>query len=361
MKLAFLYTDKRGKYIASHLAKYADVVDIDLSDIKIGPFIRTISTTLSFHINRSYWLNDYYRNPFIIDYLRKVYYQHIVSKGIGDVDAVLKFGVMVPCDYDIFKKSKLFLYADGIYDPDSIFWSAPRFGAFFSSLQKKIYESATVSFTFSDWARAQLHSRYAINLEKIVRCGWGPCLPVPSVKISKNVNPRKLIFVGNEIKRKGLDLLMDAYKRVRSKYYDVTLDVVGVNNFGGYRNDKGVKFYGQCDKGTVIDLLNQCHVLILPSRYDRSPHVIVEAMFYGVPVIVANTCGAPEPVVAGDCGIVVSVGSVNELENAIIEILSKPELYSRMSANAVNEAFAHWSWDKICKEMVNVIQKSLGD
>lgn len=360
MKIALIYSNKRAKFIASNLSKYADVIEIDLSDIELEPYAKIISSVFSFHFNRNNWQNDYSRNPFFLDYLYKIYTAHIRNKNIGSVDAILQVGVMFSCDYSILQSRKLFLYADGVYDPDNKFWLAFRFGEKFANMQKKIYESATLSFTFSNWARNQLNERYGIPLDKIVACGWGPCLPIPQHRVTKSGNPRRLIFIGYNPEIKGLDILLGAFRIVRKQFHDISLDIVGLENVFNFKlTEENIKYHGRCDKGEIIQLFDKTDVFILPSRYERSAHVILEAMFYGLPVITTNTCGTPEPVLSGQCGLVITPGSIPELVNAITKILQDPKGFHLMSENAVNEAFKNWSWEIVCRRIADNIKANI--
>lgn len=359
MRLAIVYTDKRGKYLVEACSKLCDVVEFNFSDIKIPLWVKCLSALVAIQFNRQDWSNDYYRNPIFVKYSSYIANKLLVKKNIGKVDAVLQFGLMFPVDYSILENPKVCIYADGVYDANNSYWKAPRFGNWFSGMQKKIYKKIDIALTFSEWARIQLHERYCILSEKIVKCGWGPCLPVPMGITVRSGAPRKLLFIGIEAKRKGLDVLLEAYRVVKGKFKDVSLDVVGVNEYPGAKSDANISFHGLCDKQSVIGFMSKADLFILPSRYERAGHVVVEAMSYGLPVIVTDTCGAPEPVIAGNCGYVVTPGSVSELSDAILKIVSNPVLAEKMSANAINEAVANWTWDKVCSQMMREIKITL--
>lgn len=176
MKIVFIYIDKRGKYIVPSLSKFCEVIALDLSGIKIPFYTKFISAALSLNLNRNSWRNDYFRNPFMFNYIKTLVNDYISKNNMNGVDAVLQFGCMFPIDLILFPNSKFFNYSDGVYDG---YWQAPRFGKKFAEMQKKMFDSSILSFTFSNWAKAQLNQIYGIPLNRIIKCGWGPCLQIP--------------------------------------------------------------------------------------------------------------------------------------------------------------------------------------
>lgn len=358
MKLVILYDTARGRFLADACSKYCDATGIDLSKKELSRWAKLLSASTSFHFNRRLWRNDYYRNPVLIAN-QKTASAKIIKKYSPVADAVLQFGVMFPCDYSVFGKAKLFIYSDGVYDPENANWYSPRFGGSFMRMQKTVYNQAAGAFTFSEWARRQHLTQYGLPENKVIRCGWGPCVPVPQETPEIKRRANRFVFVGLSAWVKGLDVLVTAFKTVKRNHPGVTLDVVGLEAEDAPAAVEGINFLGKCGPDRLASILGRAEVFVLPSRFDRSPHAVVEAMAYGLPVIVTDVYGAAEPVKAGECGLVIPPDSPDALIAAMDNLIEHPELVAEMSGRARREAEAAWSWEKVSVRMLKTIARTL--
>lgn len=93
----------------------------------------------------------------------------------------------------------------------------------------------------------------------------------------------------------------------------------------GYRSD-------------VPDLLRAGDIFVLPSHREGMPRSIIEAMLTGLPVVATNIRGSRELVIDGETGILVPVGSANDLANALRELVEDSALRNRMGAAGLMQA-----------------------
>ena len=102
--------------------------------------------------------------------------------------------------------------------------------------------------------------------------------------------PVRLLFVGRQAHRKGLDLLLPAFAQVRGRFGpDATLDVVSSFDDGWKPEGapEGVKFYREAPPIEVMSLMAKAHLFVMPSRVESYGIVYVEALSQGaVPVAV---------------------------------------------------------------------------
>ncbi|MEM7410409.1 MAG: glycosyltransferase family 4 protein [Myxococcota bacterium] len=173
--------------------------------------------------------------------------------------------------------------------------------------------------------------------------------------------PRSFLFVGQYTERKGVDVLIRAYRRYRRHVEDPwPLVCCGMGPLAdALRDEPGVE-----DRGfTQPDALNQFRLasgaFVLPSRYDAWPLAIVESCAAGLPVISSNACGsAVELVRPLHNGLVIPTGSEAALAEALARIhrshADLPEMGRRSSRMA--EAYSAQTWaDRViaaCEELV---------
>lgn len=87
-------------------------------------------------------------------------------------------------------------------------------------------------------------------------------------------------------------------------------------------------------------LLAEVDLLLMPSRYEGFPYVLLEALHSGVPVIATPVGGVSEAVEQGDCGRVVPMGDASALADTIEQLTRDAALREQLAANARRHAGA---------------------
>jgi glycosyltransferase involved in cell wall biosynthesis len=139
-----------------------------------------------------------------------------------------------------------------------------------------------------------------------------------------NIENVRLLFVGQLGARKGVPELLQALSGIPRLPFAWSITMAGDGDIGGARQmalelgilDR-VTFTGWLDSAQIRDLLESSDVLILPSHAEGFPMAIVEAFAYGVAVISSPVGAIAEVVLNNENGLLVSVGDVNALEQAI--------------------------------------------
>jgi len=167
--------------------------------------------------------------------------------------------------------------------------------------------------------------------------------PRPAVKRST----RRVLYVGEVSCAKGVDVLINAFARVKKSIPDAQLVI------GGKGRDRaqlealsqtlglgGVEFLGFVPETDLAELYASAALMVFPSRYGFGLSSL-EAMACGTPVVVAATLDAPEFV--SDAGLLVTPGDADELAASIERILAEPALREELSTKGIARA-AQYSW-----------------
>jgi glycosyltransferase involved in cell wall biosynthesis len=145
--------------------------------------------------------------------------------------------------------------------------------------------------------------------------------------------PKKFLFVGRLEPVKGLDLLLNAWGKIKEKHgWDLTL--IGDGSLKEkYTAVPGVTVKGFMQPEQLIEEISQFGVFILPSLYEPYGVVIHEFAAAGLPIIASDTCGAaPIFVRNGLSGFQFKTGDVSHLHYRLEEIISmNPEKLVKMS------------------------------
>jgi glycosyltransferase involved in cell wall biosynthesis len=78
----------------------------------------------------------------------------------------------------------------------------------------------------------------------------------------------------------------------------------------------------------MSDVYKSADALVLTSKQEGTPNVILEAMAYGVPVLATRVGGIPE-ILSEKCGILVDPDDQTELHAAAARLISNPDLRSK--------------------------------
>ncbi|HYQ43189.1 MAG TPA: glycosyltransferase family 1 protein [Polyangiaceae bacterium] len=166
--------------------------------------------------------------------------------------------------------------------------------------------------------------------------------PRPAVQRST----RRVLYVGEVSCAKGVDVLINAFARVRKAIPDAELVI------GGKGRDRAqleslseslglsAQFLGFVPEADLPELYASAAVMVFPSRYGFGLSSL-EAMACGTPVIVARTLDAPEFV--SDAGLLVTPGDAEELASSIGRILAEPSLREELTTKGIARA-AQYSW-----------------
>ena len=141
--------------------------------------------------------------------------------------------------------------------------------------------------------------------------------------ISPQNDSMHLLFVGQLIRRKRLDLLLQALSKLQTASW--VLRVIGdgpeFHSLNHLSRQHGlsdrVHFIGGLDNGHVRRELANSDVLVLPSDWDGWGAVVNEALMSGTRVVCSNFCGAADLIKGKGCGEVFQAGSLVSLADSL--------------------------------------------
>ena len=192
---------------------------------------------------------------------------------------------------------------------------------------------------------------------KITVVGWGPGLSLDTVGSEEwPREPKAILFVGHDHRRKGLDVLLDAFPRVRERHPDVQLWIVGgqdeSTDFG-----PGILHHGTLDQGidtqrrTLLALFKRASVAVLPSRFEPFGCFLLEAMSAKLPIIAPKAFAFPEFLKHMETGLFID-GSVADLVAALEWLFSNPQAAEGMGRAGQAMQAAHFDWRVVADRII---------
>lgn len=194
--------------------------------------------------------------------------------------------------------------------------------------KKKIYVYPFTSMRKSEICKSRLISYNRLN-----------------IKTQNNIHEKHIIlFVGQFIYRKGIDILIKALNNIDLNKNDIGVYIIGgeqkeeYENIINKKNIKRVHFVPFKTKQKLAIFYQIADLFVLPTREDIWGLVINEAMSYGLPIITTDKCIAGTELVTNyENGIIVPSNSPQNLENAMNYILNNENIMHDMGNNSLSK------------------------
>ena len=133
-------------------------------------------------------------------------------------------------------------------------------------------------------------------------------------------------FIGSFIPVKGLDLLVEAYRRIHAEFPGTELHIAGLVSIGiGERlraetaEDDSITWYGEVQGDAKQAFFDSIDVVCVPSLDEPFGLTVLEGAMYGKAVVTTDHTGA-KYVIDEECGRVVRAGDVDALAAALREL-----------------------------------------
>jgi glycosyltransferase involved in cell wall biosynthesis len=207
---------------------------------------------------------------------------------------------------------------------------------------------------------------YGVSSEKLLMVPWGGNLPraperreAEAMIAARQGGPLVLTTIGVHWERKGGDLALGAYHRLKEQGLDVRLNILGMKPPGPV--DEGVSVHAFVDKSTpqgaeaFSRVLSKTHFLVAPSRVEAFGHIFSEAAAFAVPAIASDVGGIPTSVRDGVNGRLLPL-SATEVDYAQA-ILEARATYDRMAVASRQRSEQDLNWPAFCRRIVDSVQR----
>jgi glycosyltransferase involved in cell wall biosynthesis len=166
----------------------------------------------------------------------------------------------------------------------------------------------------------------------------------------------QIVFAGRLIEEKGVFELVNAFEIFKSQHSHAELVLIGDDPKGDVKSftyesrvKEDITLTGEVPHEEAIKLINEADVLVLPSKDEGLPRVVIEAFQLGVPVVATPVGYIPELIEDEETGILVD-GTPSAISYALTELYQDDSLRKRLAINAEQVAES-WSWDTVVEKI----------
>lgn len=199
----------------------------------------------------------------------------------------------------------------------------------------------------------------AIDMEELFKIDSGSFeANNPKNSFLQRLNGKRIImFVGPVIQRKGVQYLIKSIPKVLIKTGDDSVFIlVGGGEFLNQARqlatemqiNEHIIFTGRLTEEELIETYRCADLFVLPSLSEGVPTTILEAMYFGLPVVATDIPGVKDHF--KDVALLVPPKNEDRLAEAIIKLLDDEELTKRLSKAGVELIKGKYTWDVVAKE-----------
>ncbi len=222
----------------------------------------------------------------------------------------------------------------------------------YAARQRRIYHEVRAACVSSHWAAESVVEDYGVDAARVHVVGLGKNHELSAPP--RDFSTPRFLFVGVAWERKNGPAVLRAFARVRERWPQARLDVVG----GHPRlQEPGVTGHGSLSLGDpaardrLAALYASATVFVMPSLHEPTGTVYAEAAGAGIASIGSTNGGAAT--VIGDAGRLVDPLSLDEITHAMLE-LAEPAVAEQL-AQIAQERARLFTWRKVAERLVRAL------
>ena len=175
----------------------------------------------------------------------------------------------------------------------------------------------------------------------------------------------RILVIGRLSPRKAPDLALEAVALLRSRGYDVELEIAGTP-FEGYEwYERQLRARADCDdlRGHVTFAgyaspiwphLDDASIVVQPTQYEPFGLAVVEAQFALRPVVASGALGHLETISHEVTGLLSKPGDVESIADNVARLLDNPDEAIEITQRARLEALNRFSTDRYAREVAQL-------
>ncbi len=237
-------------------------------------------------------------------------------------------------------------------------------GALYSRMERALM-SRTELFLFESGFARDTYQRMIGTPPGLVRCVFNGVTASEFDPITIANDATDVVYVGEFRAIKGADILIDAVARLRADGRPVTLTLAG----DGEETDALKAQIARLDLGDAVRFIGHVkprygfskgRLLVVPSRGDSMPYVVIEAAAAGMPMVAANVGGIPE--IFGPFGDALFAPSLaTAMADAIETAIEEPDAALTRARDLRERIFLHFSQKSMVEGVLAGYRDALGN
>jgi len=206
------------------------------------------------------------------------------------------------------------------------------------------------------------------NSAAVLKPGWDHSAPQVRKKFGlQDPATAILLSIGRLSSEKGHADLIDALHHLHHSRPSLNWRLLLVGSGPEQHNlEAAVQRFGlqghvifASQQADVLPFYGAANAMVLPSHAEGSPHVVLEAMSAGVPIVATSVGGVPEMLRDGETGLLTPAKDPEALAFAIARILDSPWLADSLAVKAKEELRVRFSHEAYRRTLLEIYEELL--
>ncbi len=222
--------------------------------------------------------------------------------------------------------------------------------------------------TISEFSKRAIIEAYHVPADRVTVAypaltDWQNKLPMATTETTRNTERRYILTVGTLQPRKNFTRLIEAFSKLNET--DISLVIVGKKGWlyeeilaapKRFGVEHRVKFMDFVPDDELPELYKNAACFVLPSLYEGFGLPVLEAMSYGIPVVVSNVSSLPE--IAGDAGIYVEPENVESITRGLETALTEKSADRTKRITGGKKRAAEFTWERAADQVMRVLSEA---
>lgn len=187
----------------------------------------------------------------------------------------------------------------------------------------------------------------------------------------KNDGKGILMYVGRIEPRRNILFLLDVFKAVNESDKDTRLLIVGKGEEEYKKKcfehaekigvEDSIIYEEYLDQKNLPLVYSYADVFLLPTIYEIFGMVLLEAMYFGAPVVTTYNGGSDMLIENNESGIIIDNFEVDKWKDAIIGLMNDKGLSEMISSKAREKIEKEFTWDSLSDKFIDVYKKRISN
>lgn len=342
---------------------------VDCIDVELRGVPRVVSAAATFRRDRERWRQEFILGSRTFQVRSALARRKVAKALLHRTDVLVQVGASFTLA-GLTHSARRILYADGnaaMAEQAGPFSEIHHFDrrdrAALRERERQVYGTMERIWTFSRFLADSFERDFGVQASRLEPI-FGGANRSELVSLPPAQGPAReprILFVGKQWQRKGLPVLLDAFREVRNALPGATLHVVGPD--AAVATGDGIVGYGMlrpwvpAEAARLAELFRTSAVFCLPSRYEPFGVAFIEAMLASLPCIGTAQWAMPEIIDHGTTGLLVPDGDHRALTTALLDLLQAPDRAHRMGLAGREKARASFTWDAVAQRAVQSVRR----
>ncbi|WP_455615435.1 glycosyltransferase family 4 protein [Eisenbergiella sp.] len=192
-----------------------------------------------------------------------------------------------------------------------------------------------------------------------------------SCRIEEDTSKIRLLYVGKIEERRNVYFLIELFEKLQEKIDNLQLVIVGsgeadyldafLKRIQPWLDTGKIVYFRDATQRELSLIYQRVNLFIFTSNYEIFGMVLLEAMYFGLPVISSMNGGASVLIENGENGYIMQSFDCTDWENIILNIIRNKELAAGIGKKAQITISEFFLWDKLADKFINAYYEAIAE